>query len=131
MMNYQQDMYHENSAAARSPGSQRHHHQQQGLHRQPSRQFDAYGAMPMNLYDDPMARYDRFDRLTSTLPSSPYVYDMPLPSQTWNPNGFTNSQLGNIRSTSATLKPAPSRGRVGIPTVCFFHFLFLFFFFFL
>ena len=115
-MTYQQpDMYHDPSA--RSPGSQRH---QQPLHRQPSRQFDAYGAMPVNLYEDQMARYEsaRLERLNPSLQNNSYAYDI-SGSQTWNPNGFANAQsLGGIRSASASLKPA-ARGRTGLPTVCF------------
>ncbi|KAL4978920.1 hypothetical protein BDW66DRAFT_129022 [Aspergillus desertorum] len=113
-MSYQQaqDMYHDNSS--RSPGSQRH---QQPLHRQPSRQFDAYGPMPVNLYDDPMARYDRnLDRLNPSLHNPSYAYDLPG-SQTWNPNGFANAQsLGGLRSASASLKTAPRSARAGLPT---------------
>lgn len=116
-MSYQQaqDMYHDNSAA-RSPGSQRH---QQPLHRQPSRQFDAYGPMPVNLYDD-MARYDtgRLERLNSSLHNNSYAYDL-AGSQTWNPNGFANAQaLGGIRSASTSLKTTSRTGRAGLPTVC-------------
>ena len=115
-MSYQQpDMYHDPSA--RSPGSQRH---QQPLHRQPSRQFDAYGPMPVNLYEDQMARYEsaRLERLNPQLQNNnSYSYDI-SGSQTWNPNGFANAQtLGGIRSASASLKPA-ARGRTGLPTVC-------------
>ncbi|PYI07811.1 R3H domain protein [Aspergillus sclerotiicarbonarius CBS 121057] len=114
-MSYQQaqDMYHDNSAA-RSPGSQRH---QQPLHRQPSRQFDAYGPMPVNLYDD-MARYDtgRLERLNSSLHNNSYAYDL-AGSQTWNPNGFSNAQaLGGIRSASTSLKTTSRTGRAGLPT---------------
>lgn len=112
-MSYQQsDMYHDPSA--RSPGSQRH---QQPLHRQPSRQFDAYGPMPVNLYEDQMARYEsaRLERLNPSLQNNSYAYDL-SGSQTWNPNGFANAQsLGGIRSASASLKPA-ARGRTGLPT---------------
>ncbi|KAJ5566737.1 uncharacterized protein N7459_010119 [Penicillium hispanicum] len=112
-MSYQQsDMYHDPSA--RSPGSQRH---QQPLHRQPSRQFDAYGPMPVNLYEDQMARYEsaRLERLNPSLQNNSYAYDV-SGSQTWNPNGFANAQtLGGIRSASASLKPA-ARGRTGLPT---------------
>lgn len=116
-MSYQQsqEMYHDNPSA-RSPGSQRH---QQTLHRQPSRQFDAYGAMPFNFYEDPMARYEasRLERLTPSLQNASYAYDLPG-SQTWNPNGFANTQaLGAVRSASASLKTATSRGRAGLPTV--------------
>lgn len=114
-MSYQQpDMYHDNPSA-RSPGSQRH---QQPLHRQPSRQFDAYGPMPVNLYEDQMARYDtaRMERLNPSLQNNSYGYDI-SGSQTWNPNGFANAQtLGGIRSSSASLKPS-ARGRTGLPTV--------------
>ncbi|EAW14920.1 putative R3H domain protein [Aspergillus clavatus NRRL 1] len=115
-MSYQQsqEMYHDNSSA-RSPGSQRH---QQPLHRQPSRQFDAYGPMPVNLYDDPMARYDigRLERLNPSLHNNSYAYDLPG-SQTWNPNGFANAQtLGAIRSASASLKSTSRTGRAGLPT---------------
>ncbi|KAJ5349368.1 hypothetical protein N7541_007095 [Penicillium brevicompactum] len=108
-MSYQQDMYHD---PARSPGSQRH---QQPLHRQPSRQFDAYGAMPNNLYEDQM-RYEsaRLERLNPSIQNN-YGYDI-SGSQTWNPNGFANAQsLGGIRSASASLKPN-ARGRTGLPT---------------
>ncbi|KAJ5114206.1 hypothetical protein N7456_002740 [Penicillium angulare] len=115
-MSYQQpDMYHDPSA--RSPGSQRH---QQPLHRQPSRQFDAYGPMPVNLYEDQMARYEsaRLERLNPPMQqqnNNSYSYDI-SGSQTWNPNGFANPQsLAGIRSASASLKPA-ARGRTGLPT---------------
>lgn len=116
-MSYQQshDMYHDNPSA-RSPGSQRH---QQPLHRQPSRQFDAYGPMPVNIYDDPMARYDtaRLKRLNPSLHSNSYAYDLGG-SQTWNPNGFANPQtLGGIRSASASMKATSRGGRAGLPTV--------------
>lgn len=110
-MSYQQDMYHDN---ARSPGNQRH---QQPLHRQPSRQFDAYGTMPNNPYDEQM-RYEsaRLERLNPSIQNN-YGYDI-SGSQTWNPNGFANAQtLGGIRSASASLKPT-ARGRSGLPTVC-------------
>ncbi|KAJ5134928.1 hypothetical protein N7476_001867 [Penicillium atrosanguineum] len=112
-MTYQQsDMYHDPSA--RSPGSQRH---QQPLHRQPSRQFDAYGPMPVNPYEDQMARYEtaRLERLNPSMQNNSYAYDL-SGSQTWNPNGFNNAQsLGGIRSASASLKPS-ARGRTGLPT---------------
>lgn len=112
-MSYQ-DMYHDHSA--RSPGSQRH---QQPLHRQPSRQFDAYGPMPTNMYEQDQMRYEsaRLERLNPSLQNN-YGYDI-SGSQTWNPNGFANAQtLGGIRSASASLKPN-ARGRAGLPTVCF------------
>ncbi|KAJ5575528.1 hypothetical protein N7535_002454 [Penicillium sp. DV-2018c] len=111
-MSYQQDMYHDHSA--RSPGSQRH---QQPLHRQPSRQFDAYGPMPTNMYEQDQMRYEssRLERLNPSLQNNSYGYDL-SGSQTWNPNGFANAQtLGGIRSASASLKPN-ARGRAGLPT---------------
>jgi hypothetical protein len=84
----QGDMYYD-PLSARSPGS--HRHQQQTLHRQSSRQFDAYGQMPSGLYtaDDHAARYEsnRFDRINATMQASNYGYDMPGP-QTWNASGF-------------------------------------------
>ncbi|KAB8279260.1 hypothetical protein BDV30DRAFT_73300 [Aspergillus minisclerotigenes] len=114
-MSYQQaqEMYHDNQA--RSPGSQRH---QQTLHRQPSRQFDAYGPMPVNLYEDPMSRYEtgRLERLNPPLHNNNYAYDL-SGSQTWNPNGFANPQaLGAIRSASTSLKTTSRTGRSGLPT---------------
>ena len=120
-MSYQQppDMYQDNPSA-RSPGSQRH---QQPLHRQPSRQFDAYGPMPVNLYEDPMARYDtsRLERLNPSLHNPSYAYDLGG-SQTWNPNGFANPQaMAGIRSASTSLKTTGRGGRAGLPTVRLTH----------
>lgn len=119
MSNYHpqsQDMYHDNPSA-RSPGSQRH---QQPLHRQPSRQFDAYGPMPTNFYDDPMSRYDtsRLERLNPSLHGNTYGYDM-SGSQTWAaPNGFSGAHtLGGLSSAAGRMK-TNSRGRTGLPTVC-------------
>ena len=128
-MSYQHPhgMYHDNPSA-RSPGSQRH---QQPLHRQPSRQFDAYGPMPVNMYDDPMARYDtgRLDRLNPSINHNSYAYDL-NGSQTWNPNGFANAQaLGGIRSASASMRTAARGGRTGLPTVRVFVFCSSFLFF--
>ena len=118
MSNYHsqwQEMYHENPSS-RSPGSQRH---QQPLHRQPSRQFDAYGPMPSNIYEDPMPRYDgnRLERLNS-LHGNTYGYDISA-SQTWNPVGFNGPHtLGSIGTATGRMKPN-ARGRTGLPTVCF------------
>jgi hypothetical protein len=77
--------------------------------------------MPVNLYEDQMARYEsaRLERLNPSLQqnNNSYAYDL-SGSQTWNPNGFANAQsLGGIRSASASLKPN-ARGRTGLPTVC-------------
>lgn len=74
--------------------------------------------MPVNLYEDQMARYDtsRLERLNPSIQNnSSYAYDL-SGSQTWNPNGFANAQsLGGIRSASASLKPS-ARGRTALPT---------------
>lgn len=76
--------------------------------------------MPVNLYEDPTARYDtgRLDRLNPSMQNNPYAYDLPG-SQTWNPNGFANPQaLGGIRSASASMKTAArGGGRTALPTV--------------
>lgn len=116
-MSYQQkphEMYHDNPSA-RSPGSQRH---TQTLHRQPSRQFDAYGPMPVNFYEEPMARYEpaRVDRLNPSLHNPAYAYDLSN-SHSWNPNGFANSHvLGGIRSASSSLKTSSTGARAGLPS---------------
>jgi hypothetical protein len=107
-------MYHDHPSS-RSPGSQRH---QQPLHRQPSRQFDAYGPMPSNPYEDPLARYDttRLERLNPLHNGGNYGYEI-SGSQTWNPNGFNGAHtLGGIGSATTRMKP-PGRGRTGLPTV--------------
>jgi hypothetical protein len=115
-------MYHDNPSS-RSPGSQRH---QQPLHRQPSRQFDAYGPMPSNPYEDPLARYDtgRLERLNPLHAGSNYGYEL-SGSQTWNPNGFNGAHtLGGIGSATGRMKPS-GRGRAGLPTVCSFLLLYI------
>jgi hypothetical protein len=125
MSNYHhqaQDMYHDNSTS-RSPGSHRHPPQQ--LHRQPSRQFDAYGSMPAALYtDDFAARYEAGlpERMNPALPSGGYGYDMNA-AQTWNSNGLGGTHpLGNIgsmgQSASTRMKPN-ARTRTGLPSVRF------------
>ena len=119
MNNHQpQDMFFD-QAASRSPGSQRH--QQQSLHRQTSRQFDAYGQMPNPLFmtEDQGQRYppSRFDNLSSNLPSGGYGYDMNA-TQTWNPNAFSNSQTFNAFGANARMKPNIRSGRSALPNVC-------------
>jgi hypothetical protein len=112
------DMYYDNSGSQRSPGS---HRQQQphGLHRQTSRQFDAYGQMPAPGYgqDDHNGRYDtnRYDRLNNPMVgSNQYAYDM-AGSQTWNPSGFGGHHtIGGLGNTG---RMKPSRGRSALPTV--------------
>ncbi|EEP79160.1 conserved hypothetical protein [Uncinocarpus reesii 1704] len=123
MSNYHppnQDMYH--NSVSRSPGSHRHtQHQTQQLHRQPSRQFDAYGSMPASMFDDSLSRYDSatLDRMPQTVQSSHFPYDV-TSAQSWNPNGLSGAHtLGSIGSNplSASLRGrANVRGRSGIPT---------------
>lgn len=102
--------------SSRSPGA--HRHQQQTLHRQPSRQFDAYGPMPNNIYpqEDHNLRYDnnRFDRMNQGMQNGGYTYE-PLGAQSWNPTAFGggNSQFPNFGATGR-MKP-PARGRSGLP----------------
>lgn len=107
-------MYHDNTSS-RSPGSQRH---QQPLHRQPSRQFDAYGPMPTNHFDESLARHEtsRMDRL-NPLHTNGYGYEI-SGAQTWNtPNGFNGpSALGGIGSATGRMRPS-ARGRTGLPSV--------------
>lgn len=103
------DMYYE-PPLARSPGS--HRHQQQTLHRQSSRQFDAYGQMPSGLYtaDDHAAGYEpnRYDRINATVQANSYGYEMPG-TQTWNAGGFGGANTGRMK--------APARGRSALPSV--------------
>lgn len=91
--------------SSRSPGS--HRHQPQTLHRQPSRQFDAYGQLAQNsqlgqngLYtpEDHAARaYDQppqrnYDRLNATIGGAyGHGYDMGPPG--WNPSAFNQNTL--------------------------------------
>jgi len=113
----QGDMYYD-PLSARSPGS--HRHQQQTLHRQSSRQFDAYGQMPSGLYtaDDHAARYEsnRFDRINATMQASNYGYDMPGP-QTWNASGFGGANTLGAMGATGRMK-ASARGRSALPSVC-------------
>ena len=113
---HHQDMYYD-QASSRSPGS--HRHQQQTLHRQPSRQFDAYGQMPSTLYtpEDHASRYDtnRFDRMNATLQNGGYGYDL-TGAQSWNPGAFGGVNAFNAFGATGRMKPN-SRGRTGLPSV--------------
>ena len=110
------DLYYD-PASSRSPGA--HRHQQQTLHRQPSRQFDAYGPMPNNIYgqEDHTMRYDntRFERMNPGLQNIPYSYEIPG-AQTWNPNAFGggHNQFPNFAATGRMKVP---RGRSALPPV--------------
>ena len=107
-------------ASSRSPGA--HRHQQQTLHRQPSRQFDAYGPMPNNVYgqEDHGMRYDnnRFERMNPGMQNGAYGYEIPG-AQTWNPSAFGggNSHFANFAATGRMKAP---RGRSALPPVCLF-----------
>jgi len=112
------EMYYDNPS--RSPGSHRH---QQTLHRQPSRQFDAYAPAPNGLYtaEDHAASYmPRYngDRLNATLHASNYGgYDL-NGSQAWtsfNPNQNNNNTLAALGATTR-MKPS-SRRRSVLPSV--------------
>lgn len=110
------EMYYD-QPSSRSPGA--HRHQQQTLHRQPSRQFDAYGQMPNNIYapDDHTLRYDgnRFDRMNATMQGGGYGYEMPS-AQTWNPSAFGGGNNFPNFGASGRMK-STSRGRSALPTV--------------
>lgn len=87
---------------------------------QPSRHFDAYGAMSGNMFspDDQPLRYEtsRFDRMNGQLPSMGYGYD-PQQAQTWNPNAFsTNNSFAPYGAATGRLK-SQTRGRSAIPNV--------------
>lgn len=113
-----QDMYYENPAA-RSPGSQRH--PLQTLHRQQSRQFDAYGQFTSGLYtaEDHAAHYDQTrynDRLNATIHGNYGGYDMG-PAQAWNNSGF--GQNNNLAALGATQRRNQTRTpRSALPSVC-------------
>jgi hypothetical protein len=113
---HHQDMYYDQSSS-RSPGA--HRHQQQTLHRQPSRQFDAYGQMPSAIYtpEDHSSSFgsNRFDRMAAGVPNGSYGYDMGA-AQTWNPNAFGGGQGFNTFGATGRMKPV-TRGRTGIPNV--------------
>ncbi|KAI4270613.1 MAG: hypothetical protein LQ337_006570 [Flavoplaca oasis] len=115
-----QDIYYDQSAS-RSPGAQRH--QQPILHRQPSRQFDAYGHLsngqmqnPIYQPEDSTPRYDgnRYDRINPAMQGATYGYEIPS-AQTWNPNGFAGPNGFPAFGATGRMRPAP-RGRSALPT---------------
>ncbi|KAL8990961.1 MAG: hypothetical protein Q9169_007983 [Polycauliona sp. 2 TL-2023] len=120
--------------ASRSPGAQRH--QQPILHRQPSRQFDAYAQMPNGQMQNPQMqngqmqnpiyqpeesapRYDgnRFDRINPTMQGAGYGYEMPS-AQTWNPNAFAGANGFPAFGATGRMRPTP-RGRSALPSTWF------------
>ncbi|KAF1971739.1 hypothetical protein BU23DRAFT_170872 [Bimuria novae-zelandiae CBS 107.79] len=104
--------------SSRSPGS--HRHQPQTLHRQPSRQFDAYGQLPpQGLYtaEDHARGYEQprnYDRLNATI-HSPYNYDMG--AQGWNANAFGQNTIGSLggAATSRMKQQGRGAGRSALP----------------
>ncbi|KAF2790828.1 hypothetical protein K505DRAFT_75317 [Melanomma pulvis-pyrius CBS 109.77] len=104
--------------SSRSPGS--HRHQPQTLHRQPSRQFDAYGQLPPGgLYtaEDHARGYEpprNYDRLNATIHSA-YGYEMGAPAA-WNTNAFSqNNALSTLGGTPGRMKQS-GRGRSALPS---------------
>ena len=116
--NHLQDMYYDQSSS-RSPGA--HRHQQQTLHRQPSRQFDAYGQMPPAMYvpEEPSSRYEtnRFDRMNNTMQGGGYAYDPTGGAQTWNPTAFGGGNNFPQYGGATGRMKSQTRGRTALPTV--------------
>jgi len=122
MTTHQHEGIYYDSPSSRSPGS--HRHNPQMLHRQSSRQFDAYGNLPAGgLFpaEEQMAQQNfapRYDRVnTATLNSTfPFVQDP------WG--SFPAAQNNSLATLSATtrMKSLTNRGgRAGLPTVWLFH----------
>ncbi|KAF2841552.1 hypothetical protein M501DRAFT_929146 [Patellaria atrata CBS 101060] len=111
-------MYYDNPSS-RSPGS--HRHQPNTLHRQPSRQFDAYGQLPSGLYtaEDHAARYDapRYNDRMNTLHSNynGASYDMG-PSSAWNSSAFGQNHTLSAIGGPSRMKPQTRGGRSALPT---------------
>lgn len=106
-------------STSRSPGS--HRHPPQTLHRQPSRQFDAYGQLPPSgLYtaEDHARGYEQprtYDRLNATIHSA-YNYDMATPA--WNTNTFGQNTLGALGGAGSRMKQQRG-GRSALPPVSY------------
>src|SRR5262249_49351597 len=100
-----------------------HRHPPQTLHRQTSRQFDAYGQLPTGLYtaEDHAARYDapRYnDRVNATIHSNFGGYDL-TGAQAWNPASFGQSNALAAIGATTRMKP-PAQDRSALPSVRFF-----------
>ncbi|OCK82835.1 hypothetical protein K432DRAFT_402570 [Lepidopterella palustris CBS 459.81] len=105
--------------SSRSPGSHRH---QPTLHRQVSRQFDAYGQPPGGLYtaeDHAQRVYEQprtYDRLNATIHSG-YGGGYDLGAQAWNANAFgQNNPLSALGVHSTRANKPSGRGRSTLPT---------------
>ncbi|KAF2474208.1 uncharacterized protein BDR25DRAFT_119995 [Lindgomyces ingoldianus] len=102
--------------SSRSPGS--HRHQPQTLHRQPSRQFDAYGQLPTGgLYtaEDHARGYEQprnYDRLNATIHGG-YGYDMGTPA--WNATSFAQNTVLSSLGGAGRIKQS-GRGRSALPS---------------
>ncbi|KAF2142752.1 uncharacterized protein K452DRAFT_225679 [Aplosporella prunicola CBS 121167] len=109
-------MYYDNPAS-RSPGA--HRHQQPTLHRQPSRQFDAYGQLANpGMYAAAEDRYDAprgyNDRLNATIHAGYGGYELGG-NQAWNAGAFgQNNSLAAINATTR-MKPQARPGRSALP----------------
>ena len=117
--NNYQEIFHDGSA--RSPASQRftqQQQQQQGIQRQGSRQFDAYGQMNSHNFNvEDRFEPSRFDRMTPGLGSGGFG-TFEGGAQTWNPNAFGGPF--NTFNLSRTVKSNPrgGGGRSNLPSVC-------------
>ena len=125
----QQEVYYDQNAstAQRSPGTNRH--PPPALHRQSSRQFDAYGQMPnatAYVAEDPAATFNasRFDRMNSAFQNSSGAgypgFDLAGGSQTWNPAAFAGPNTFNtFAPMNNRTRAANARGRANLPAVGF------------
>ncbi|KAF2434706.1 hypothetical protein EJ08DRAFT_427342 [Tothia fuscella] len=117
------DMYYENPSQ-RSPGSHRHPSQQQTLHRQPSRQFEAYGGMPNSgLYtaEDHAAQHNSYAPRYPDRMSAATINSNNMPGfDPWNsyggPGPQQSSTIGGFGASSRMKQMSTRGGRPGLPT---------------
>lgn len=104
MNNNYQEIFQDGTA--RSPASQRftqQQQQQQGLQRQGSRQFDAYGQMNSHIFNvEDRFESSRFDRMAPGLGSGGFGTFEGGGAQTWNPNAFGPFNTFNLNRTVKT-----------------------------
>ncbi|KAF2750267.1 hypothetical protein M011DRAFT_397146 [Sporormia fimetaria CBS 119925] len=110
------------SPSSRSPGS--HRHQPQTLHRQSSRQFDAYGPPSGGPHyapaEDPSRSYDlrAFERPVATIHHGGGGYDVPhnMPSNAWNTAPFAqNAGLSSLGAAGRIKQGPRSQPRGQLP----------------
>lgn len=123
MNNNYQEIFHDGSA--RLPAShrftQQQQQQQQGLQRQGSRQFDAYGQMSSHNFNvEDRFESSRFDRMAPGLGSGGFS-NFEGGAQTWNPNAFGSFNTFNLGRTVKS--NARGGGRSILPSVCVKKFL--------